>query len=578
MYARVIPDIRTPRRVGIFDYAVPESMTVARGDLVRIPFRASEIIGLVSEVVDGIADERMPLKPISGPYAGVRFRNETVALLERLAARSFSSAPSILNAWIGACPKRPSESVCRETRTPLPLREERYLSDHVDTDTGVIATARSLAAGGAKTLVLAPWAARAERIASKLDAHLLTSGVPMGGRFAAWSAFVRGTVSCLVTTRIGAWLSTEADAIVIDEPENDDLKQDELSPRYDARWVAETAHALGRTLVCIGTTPRLCSTIRQIGIPTLEPEFLSVDVHGKDWSPVAGLQGRTLTAIEEATSAGRSVTIIHPIHGDRARLRCADCSWEAVCPSCGAGLRILGGATICSRCHKKAPNTDVCAVCGSSNLTDSRPGRERLEHDLRARINSNDIRILSIGEWNAGDSLPQQSLVVCTDLALLSGGVEDLRRKERLILAFRRLADRAASSSSTLCIQANYALLTEAKSWLSAEGVRTSYDRELTERKTFRLPPAFRLAKIIFRGNEPAIRIVFERLVERVSQRSGMAVNGLFPVAHRLPHEQRWIAHLTAPLVTNDDELAEALAPAIESNALIDLDPIAFFE
>jgi primosomal protein N' len=237
-----------------------------------------------------------------------------------------------------------------------------------------------------------------------------------------------------------------------------------------------------------------------------------------------------------------------------------------------------GGLVVCTRCKKKAPPTEVCPICGSSRLSGSRPGRERLERDLRATISSPEIRIVSIGEWNATDVTPSSSLIVCTDLALLSGGCEDLRKKERLMIAFRRLADRAISSSSTLCIQANYALLNEAKTWLTADGLREAYAKEFTERTAFRLPPAYRLAKIIFRGNEPAIRIIFERLLNEASLIGGITVQGLYPVEHRGAREERWIAHVAAPAETPDAAFFGALAPAVASDALIDLDPVAFFE
>jgi primosomal protein N' len=149
---------------------------------------------------------------------------------------------------------------------------------------------------------------------------------------------------------------------------------------------------------------------------------------------------------------------------------------------------------------------------------------------------------------------------------------------ERLIIALRRLADRAISSSSTLCIQANYALLTEAKTWLTAEGLRDAYAKEFAERTAFKLPPSYRLAKIIFRGNEPAIRIIFERLLNEASLIGGITVQGLYPVDHRGAREPRWIAHIAAPAEMPDAAFLSALAPAVASDALIDLDPVAFFE
>ncbi len=578
MIARIIPAIRTPRRVSVFDYLIPDGMTVSRGDLVRIPFRASQIIGVVKDLQPNPTDPKFAIKPLLGPYADLHLTHDSVTLLERLAIHAFTSEATILHAWLGTCPKFPGAATLVPSHAPTPpIREDRYLENHLECPEGILSTANAFIKDGSKVLILAPWAARAERIASRLNARLLTSSMPMGARFSSWSSFVRGSTKCLVATRIGAWLSAEADVVILDEPENDDHKQDELSPRFDARWITQQANTLKRSFIQIGVTPRLAADI-PTQIPTLTPHLIAVDLHSRDWSPVAGLQHRTLLAIEEAVAAGQPVTIIHPIHGDRARLRCADCSWEPQCASCGAGLRVEGGTTICSRCHKKTPAITICATCGSSNLSGSRPGRERLEKDLRATIASPDIRIVSIGEWNASDVTPSHSLIVCTDLSLLSGACEDLRKKERLIIAMRRLADRANASSSTLCIQANYILLNEAKTWLTSDGLRDAFSHEFAERMTFKLPPAYRLAKIIFRGNEPAIRTIFERMLDDASRIGNVTIQGLYPVEHRGTREARWIAHVIAPQELPESAFLSALTPAVASDALIDLDPIAFFE
>jgi primosomal protein N' len=579
MIARVIPGIRAPRRLGAFDYGVPEGIDLARGSLVSIPFRASEIIGLVGTLSDQVPPEDIPLKPISKTYANLILLPETVELLERLSSRAFSSPASVLRAWIGTCPKRPKVHQKKTTVRLAPNLTERLSANHLSGPDGIIAAADSFRTFGAKTLILTPWAERADLLSKHLNAKKLTSAMPMGARFAAWSAFVQGESDCLVATRIGAWLSLEADAVILDEPENDDHKQDELAPRYDARWTAEYASRF-RPVVSIGLTPRLrdARRMRADAIPSIEPEFIRVDVSGRDWSSVPGLQNRTLSHIEDATREQRPVIVIHPIHGDRARLRCADCSWEAVCRFCGASLRIEAGRAVCIRCKRKSESAASCEVCGSSNLSSARPGRERLERDLRPRFGPADLRILSAGEWNAMDELPHRSLIVCTDLALLSGGAEDLRRKERLIVGMRRLADRAASSSSVLCIQADAALLAEARQWLTGSGLKESMEREYAEREAFRFPPAYQLVKIIFRGNEQAVRLPFERLAERLSIDPAFRLNGLFPVPFRVQRDPRWIAQIVTPLSTDERAIADAVEPALSSNAIIDLDPIAFFE
>jgi primosomal protein N' len=584
MIARVIPSMRAPRGVDAFDYAVPAGMDARAGDVVQIPFRKRTITGVVRETS---ARPSEGLKDIAGLRGALRLHADTVDALKALAAHSFSSQASVLHAWFGVLPKRERE----EHHAPAPRqssfygrREDLLLPDHIR---GVVEECKELVRSGAKVLVLTPWSSRARRIAERLNAQALMSDLAAVARYRLWAAFVRNECSCLVATRLGAWLSTEADAVILDEPENDDHKQDELSPRYDARRIAElAAETSGRSLIKIGLTPSLDSFLNsapeqpksETRIPALSPDLLPVDVHRADWSDAAGLQNRTLTELERAVREKRPAFIIHPVHGERARLRCADCSWQADCPVCGAGLNVRAGKLACLRCSHEQDMTLTCPVCGGTDLSASRAGRDRLADDLRKK-SLTDVRILSIGEWNALNDLPKNSLIVLTDLSLFAGRAEDLRRKERLIIAFRRLADAALCAQSALAVQADALLLSEAKTWLSPEGCKRALRKELEEREMFRLPPAFRLLKIIFRGNEGHAQRQMDVIRHRIGASSPFALSGPFPVLYRPFHRsQRWIAHVSAPYSTKTQAFERLIEPLLASDTLFDLDPVAFFE
>lgn len=57
--ARIIPLKRLPRRLSVFDYVVPEPWTseIRLGQLVEIPFRSSNIFGVVFEIKDGLEEK-----------------------------------------------------------------------------------------------------------------------------------------------------------------------------------------------------------------------------------------------------------------------------------------------------------------------------------------------------------------------------------------------------------------------------------------------------------------------------------------------------------------------------------------
>jgi primosomal protein N' len=238
-------------------------------------------------------------------------------------------------------------------------------------------------------------------------------------------------------------------------------------------------------------------------------------------------------------------------------------------------MHVRDGKLTCLRCNAFADMNLACPVCGSSDLSRAKAGRDRLRVDLDAN-GFQSVTVHSLTEWNALTNVPDNSLVILTDLSLLSGSAEDLRKKERLIIAFRRLVDTCCSS--TLIVQGDAGLCTEAKQWLEPNGCEQALKRELEERASFKLPPVTRLLKMIFRGNEGHASRHLNAIRARANEPS-IIVQGPYPVVHRPSHRQeRWIGHLIMPKNTPAERIWSIVEPLLATDTILDLDPIAFFE
>jgi primosomal protein N' len=592
MIATVIPSLRTPRGITGFDYEIPDGMDVTTGDLVRIPFRKRELVGVISSVHE-TSERKTPLKFLSGSFHDLHVPDSAIQLLFQLSERSFTSPPTVLHAWLGVLPKRIPKASGTETivtKKDPPSSPSvgastcLFITDRLNHPDGLIAQAHDALRNGKQILILTPWAARAEQIARQFDTTAMTSEASAGKRFTCWHDFAKRKTPVLVATRIGAWCGAYADILLIDEPENDDHKQDELSPRYDARWIAAFLHSKGKETHSIGTTPRLNQlwtkeiTSSEV-IPEIRPNTIYVDTHYADWSEIPGIQGRSLIAMEQAIQRGSSCMIIHPIFGEDARLRCKDCGWSATCEACGASTLVQERMLICRRCHHKHPLILECPSCGGTTFAKSKPGRIRLADSIASKALPG-TTVLSVGEWNALPPIPENSFVLLTDLALLAGAREDLRRTEQMIIAWRRLADRCAAHHATLAVQGDPELLSHARIWLQPQGCFEAFQRELKERECFGLPPTKRLVKLIFRGNQGHAERVLEELTQQIRSLPQAALSGPFTVRYRPSHrESRWISHLSVPLSVPIQEVIRSLSPmALRTDTLIDLDPIAFFE
>jgi primosomal protein N' len=566
-FARVIPVRRTPFGVEVFDYRIPEGLTVHPGDLVRIPFRKQESVGLVEHVLDRSAFGAQA-RDLLGHYAELRFPRASLGLLADTATRTFSSKPAVLKAWLRNLPKRPQtiNLVPRQADHPVEITATWMASP----EASLLARARQRLTEGKRVLIVAPWLARVRAYASTLGATTLTSEENDGDAFRAWQGFVAGASPCLVTTRLGAWLAPFADVVLLDEPENDDHKQDELAPRYDARRLITWTAIHGGTIVeAFGRTPPLH---KDDPAPAIDANFQLMFRHPQGRSSVPVIQADALLALEEHPGAR---VVIHPIRGQSARLVCRDCGWRAVCSECAFGLRPDKDRAACARCGKASPMPESCDNCSGVDLGKSMPGIEKLK-DAWTRLHPDltvDWRDLSNEAMDA--PFPKNALVLLTDATLLGGAGEDIRRKERQAVAFRRLAARIQDAQATLFLQVTEEAQLPWHDWLTPEGFQTYRERERAERKLFRYPPTTRLVKAIVSGSEEKAA-KWKEAAERLLAGKTTGIRGPFPTSfQRKSRETRWVVHLLfAPTVPE-----EALIPLFEplaKHAILDLDPIAF--
>ena len=569
MFVQVVPVVRTPTGVDVFDYRLPAGFEAHVGDLIRVPFR--------KQITPALVVALMPTSPVAhktleviGSYAGISFPSSLVELLHWTAARTFTSKPTVLAAWMRQLPKRPTTIVLEERRS---RSLSGTLAAHwkMDAPTALIERARTALKENQRVLLITPWKNRVVRYQQQLpEAQGLHSDMADGQAFQAWQSFVTGQTRCLVTTRLGAWLSPVADLVLIDEPENDDHKQDDLAPRYDARLLAAWCSRFAGTQVeGFGLTPPLHT--HAIAPPITVPLRVVIrERQGRSSIPM--VQADTLLLLKE--HAGPRV-IIHPIRGVAASLVCRDCGWRAVCAKCGFGLRAEKTHAVCRQCGKTADLPQDCASCGGVDLGKAMPGIEQLKQAWQKQEAEESVEWRDQSNESIDPPFPEGALVVITEGGLLGGGVEDVRRTERQCQAFRRLANRVAECHGTLIIQSDESLASSWPAWLTTEGITAWQERERQDRGLFQYPPAKRLVKILVDGTEQEATRWMEKTKPTLD--ANVQWRGPFSIPFRAAsRRERQVWHLLLPPDTTEQRLIAQLTPLARS-AIIDLDPIAFF-
>lgn len=580
MFISVIPALKMPAGHDFFDYKL-EAGSVHVGDLIFVPFRNRLIPGLVAKIspTSEVANKAIaipePEKILKLP--------ETISEYCRQAAHElFVSPATLLYAWLRVVPKRLSAD---EPHTPYHLSrlpkdakrvEERYLVNRYTGPGGLVETVQKEQANG-RILILTPWQSRVDYLKNKLGCNGFHAMTAAGAAWKAWTGFLAGPHGMLVATRLGAWLSICADVVIIDEPENDDYKQDELTPRYDARRLAKLATDYNPALrvISIGTTPKLESPPSQAPAPTIDVDLKLEPLAPGSRSNIESLSARAVNLITQAIDDHRSVRILHAVGGARGRIRCADCGWIMPCPKCGYGMSNLATHAQCRRCGHKENLPATCPTCGGSDLAKSIVGSDLLQNQINKIYPKAEIKVLDLSEWQM-QSLPPKSLIIVTNINSVGGYTEDVRRKERLVIAFRRLASQASLAQAELLVQGPEALVNESRSWINDEGLKKTWSKELEDRRQFGYPPARRLVKLITMASPQEIDPITVELQEKLGKH-GWEIRGPYTVENRPnTREPRLAYHLIPPQIIEITQIIEILTP-FSSLGILDLDPIAFF-
>ncbi len=328
----------------------------------------------------------------------------------------------------------------------------------------------------------------------------------------------------------------------------------------------------------IGTTPNLDQyfTNPQLAAAEIAKNIIFSRHDPANRSDIEMITREAFNEIELAANDNKPIRILHTVKGMRGRVRCADCDWTMYCEDCDIGMHNMRDHALCTRCNKTASLPALCPACGSLNLSKAVIGADGLQRACLQRFPNADVKVLDLYEW-LQQPLKPGSLLIATNIAYIGGYAEDIKRKERLVIGFRRLASQACVAKCKFIVQGNSPLIDSAPSWLNAEGIKQTWDMELIDRKAFGYPPASKLVKLIIMGKFEDSKIVMDKLIQFTNVNTAWSFRGPFPVEYASKtREPRHIFHILPPNNIPREELIDELS-ILTSYGIIDLDPIAFF-
>ncbi len=462
------------------------------------------------------------------------------------------------------------------------------------------------AAAGRGVLVVVPDARDVARLDAALVALLgpgrhrvLTADLGPSARYRAFLEIRRGHVGVVVGTRAAVFAPVRDLGLVVLWDDGDDSLAEPHAPYWHAREVlAQRAVQTGAALV-LGSTSRSVEAAalvssgwaREVVLPraVLRRRGPRVLTSGSDSDLARDEAARSArlphVAWETAKSALASgpVLVQVPRRGYVPSLACQTCREPARCLHCHGPLGVASGHAFpsCAWCGRLAADW-VCPRCSGTTLRAVSVGERRTAEELGRAFPGVPVRVSGRDPGGAGvlaevDATP--ALVVATPGAepradggyaaalLLDGRVmldrPDLRAGEETVRRWIAAASlvRPASEGGTVVVLADPSLApVQAVVRHDPAGYAA---RELVERETLHLPPAWRVAELT------GLQADVEDLLERTALPAAASVLGPVPV----PVPRRGGADATAPkmraLVVVSRAGGSALAAALHAGAAV---------
>ncbi|HQX43426.1 MAG TPA: primosomal protein N' [Saprospiraceae bacterium] len=408
---------------------------------------------------------------------------------------------------------------------------------------------------GKQVLYLVPEIALTSQLVQRIKKFFGTqlieyhSGLSQKDRMAVWEA-CKSNHPLIVGARSSLFLPYQKlGLIIVDEEHDPSYKQNDPSPRYNARDCALILAQDHNAKIILGSaTPSLESYSNAIserfGSVVLDqrygesqlPEIKLVSL--KEASQFGKLKGHftdeLLEAIKSQIDHKKQVLIFRNRRGYSPLLQCGNCNWEAFCDQCDIHLTLhkYQQKLKCHICGSKKNIPTKCPRCEQHTLKFMGFGTEKIEEELKEhfpelaikRFDQEIARSKTI-QTEILESFQEKEIDILVGTQMITKGLDfdhvglvailqadqilhypDFRSQERAFQLMTQVSGRSGRREDLgqVIIQA-YATMHPVIQDVMNHDFTNFIERELLERKRFNFPPFVRLIRIELRHKKPDI-------------------------------------------------------------------------
>ncbi len=407
---------------------------------------------------------------------------------------------------------------------------------------------------------------------------ILHSKISKGEFYQNWEKIRSGETKIIIGSRMALFAPfKDLGLIVLDEEHDISFKQWDMNPRYDARKVAEEMSARYQCpLVRGSSTPAISSwyfateknTYTLLTLPDLPVNRHTVielvDMKKERWiknySPISK---KLESEITYALKHSLQVILFVNRQGMSSFSVCRECKTVLRCPTCDRALIYdRQGFFYCLHCSYRSDITPHCAACNGIEFRNIGIGTQKVEKEVArffpsariARADSQSAKSAKQKETlyqefknksidilvgtqmiSMGWDLPNVAVVGIIDadnmLSTPDFGTTE-RAYQHILQAAGRVNRPGAKFPGRVLLQTFHPDQKLFK-MIREKDFRTFYEEEVKERKPLRLPPFFRLIKLLFQdANLKKVLKETQLVYERITHKSSHKKIVLFP-----PHD-----------------------------------------
>jgi primosomal protein N' (replication factor Y) len=369
-------------------------------------------------------------------------------------------------------------------------------------------------------------------------------------RVEVWQKVLKNEYKVVLGARSSVFLPfNDLGLIIVDEEHETSYKQFDPAPRYNARDAAIfLANMHGGKVLLGSATPSFESyynarthkygftelTERYGGVELPLVEVVSISMETKQKTMQSHFTSVLIADIKQALENKEQVILFQNRRGYAPVMMCRICAYTPKCINCDVSLTYhkSSGKLHCHYCGYKEDSPVICPACGSTHLEYKGFGTEKIEDDLSLILTDARITRMDLDTTRSRNSLQtilnnleEKKIDILVGTQMVAKGLDfadvtvigiinadsllkfpDYRANERSYQMLAQVSGRAGrrGKQGKVVIQ-TYDPGHRVIKQVIGNNYKDLYFTEMTERKSFKYPPFYRLINLDIKHKNPEI-------------------------------------------------------------------------